>query len=212
MLIKITKIDKEVINGVCMNSAEIKKGKAIASPSGFFKTTDIEITNKVLEIITTLRPEICVFSYIENKFDILNFKKLIYKHANYLPHIMSKIECQEAVNNVDSIIDNSESIMIARGCLAVNVGFENMIEAQDIIITECLKKRKDVCIASNILRSLNIQNCPSRADVVDLFYMIIKGINWFVITDGFCMEEKFDNFMYFMRNIYFKYSIGDNNA
>ena len=206
LLLKLTTISEKIITAVCMNSATIKKGKAIASPTGFLKITDVSITEKVLKIISVLHPEICVLSYIENAEDINNFKMTIYEYAGYIPHIMSKIECQKAVDNAESIVDNSDSIMIARGCLAVNVGIENMIESQDTAILESRKKYKEVCIASNILRSLNSQNWPSRADIADLSYMIIKGVNYFVITDGYCMEDKFNSLMYFLNNTYLIYS------
>ena len=206
LLLKLITVSEKMMTAVCMNDAIIKKGKAIASPTGFLKTTDVNITEKVLNIISILQPEICVLSYIENVADISDFKDTIYKHADYLPHIMSKIECQKAVDNVESIVDNSDSIMIARGCLAVNVGIENMIKSQDTVIFECRKKYKQVCIASNILRSLNSQNWPSRADIADLSYMIIKGVNYFVITDSYCMENKFDKLMYFLSNTYSIYS------
>ena len=206
LLLKLNTISEKMITAVCMNSATIKKGKAIASPTGFLKITDVNITEKVLNIISIIHPEICVLSYIEDAEDINNFKATICKRAGYTPHIMSKIECQKAVDNAESIVDNSDSIMIARGCLAVNVGIENMIESQDTAILECRKKYKEVCIASNILRSLNSQTWPSRADIADLSYMIIKGVNYFVITDGYCMEDRFDNLMYFLSNTYSIYS------
>lgn len=121
-------------------------------------------------------------------------------------HIMSKIECQKAVDNAESIVSNTDSIMVARGCLAVNVGIENMIKSQNIVINECIKRNKTVCVASNILRSLSFQNCPSRADIADLSYMIMNGVSDFVITDRYCMEDKFDNLMYFINNTYLIYS------
>lgn len=206
LLLKVITISDHVMTAVCMNSATIKRGKAIASPTGYLKMTDDSITEKVLKIISILHPEICVLSYIESKEDTYDFKKKICESAGYTPHIMSKIECQKGVDNAQSIVNESDSIMIARGCLAVNVGIENMIAAQDAAILACRKKNKDVCIASNILRSLNSQNSPSRADIADLSYMIIKGVNYFVITDGYCMDHKFDNLMYFLSNTYSIYS------
>ena len=206
LLLKLTTISEHVITAVCMNNATLKRGKAIASPTGFLKETDASITEKVLRIIRSLRPETCVLSYVEDQEDIHNFKAMINECADYIPLIMSKIECQKAIDNVRSIVNNSDSIMIARGCLAVNVGIENMIVAQDVAILEGAMSNKEVCIASNILRSLNFQNWPSRADIADLSYMIMKGMNNFVITDGLCMESKFDYLMYFLNNTYSIYS------
>lgn len=119
---------------------------------------------------------------------------------------MSKIECQKAFDNIKSILNNSDSIMIARGCLAVNVGIENLVKYQEFIIKECYNNNKNFCIASNILRTLGNQNWPSRSDIADLIYMIKNGANFFVITDGYCMTYKFDNLMYILNKCYSIYS------
>ena len=177
LLIKITEIKTDYMIAYCMNDAIVKKGKAIASPQGFLKNTSDDIVLKTLEIIKQVKPEICVLSYIENKSDIYNFVQKIKEYAGYTPHIMSKIESKQGVNNTEEIAKNSDSVMIARGCLA-----------------------------SNILRSLNNRNWPLRSDICDLAHMIIGGIKYFVITDGFCMDERFDKLMYYLKNTYDVYN------
>ena len=69
------------------------------------------------------------------------------------------------VNNTEEIAKNSDSVMIARGCLAVTVGIEKMTKAQDQSIKICKGCNTDVCVASNILRSLNNRNWPLRSDI-----------------------------------------------
>lgn len=202
LIVDIEIISKDYIVAKCKNNATLVSGKGIAANYGFLKVTDEDITKKVLRIIKTLKPDICVLSYIESKEDIINFKQKIIKSANYSPQIMSKVECKMALDNINEIIEYSDSLMIARGCLAVNIGLEQLTIAQDQILKICDKKSKKVCIASNILRSLGTQNNPSRADVCDVSHMIINGANYFVVTDGFCMSEKFDTFMNYIEKIY----------
>lgn len=206
LLIKITEIKTDYMIAYCMNDAIVKKGKAIASPQGFLKNTSDDIVLKTLEIIKQVKPEICILSYIENKSDIYNFVQKIKEYAGYTPHIMSKIESKQGVNNTEEIAKNSDSVMIARGCLAVTVGIEKMAKAQDQSIKICKGCNTDVCVASNILRSLNNRNWPLRSDICDLAHMIIGGIKYFVITDGFCMDERFDKLMYYLKNTYDVYN------
>lgn len=87
LLLKITTVSEQIITASCLNEAIIKNGKGIASQTGFLKTTDANITEKVLKIITALHPEICVLSYIENEKDIADFKMIINDFAGYIPHI-----------------------------------------------------------------------------------------------------------------------------
>ena len=54
------------------------------------------------------------------------------------------------IENTTEIRDVSTSIMIARGCLAVNVGAENLLKAQDDIVDKCIQTKEKLYIASNI--------------------------------------------------------------
>ncbi len=161
----------------------IKNGLGIASKKGCIKTTRGDIYDKCLKLIETIRPECIVLSYVETKDDVNMLKGKIIT-PQYRPLLMAKIETYQAVVNREEIIECSDQIMIARGCLAVNVGLENLMHVQDTIITECNIRQKEVCVASNIFKSLKNQHVPSRTDIVDIAHMIQKGVNYLVITDS----------------------------
>ncbi|WP_195837896.1 pyruvate kinase [Tissierella pigra] len=144
---------------------------AIASKYRFIKPTSEDIKDKCFKIIHKFKPASIVLSYIENKEDVIDFRKSIQCQI-YNPTIMSKIECYSAVQNVDDIIDVSDEIMLARGCLATNIGLENLLCAQDLTLEKCIEKNKRCWIASNILKSLSSYNAPTCADICDLSHMI----------------------------------------
>ena len=60
--------------------------------------------------------------------------------------IISRIEKQQAVDNIKSIIESSDAIMVARGDLGVEVGVENVTKYQKQIIHECNFKIKPVIV------------------------------------------------------------------
>jgi pyruvate kinase len=202
LLIEFLGINDKYILAKCLNSVTFNKGKAIASPEGFLKYTDTDIKNKSLELIKLLKPEICVLSYIETCDDVSECTKEIKEYAAYIPEIMSKVETYKACINVKEIISKSDSIMLARGCLAVNIGIENLPLAQKSVLETCKSENIDVCLASNILRSLGEKNVPTRADICDLQYMIESGLDYFVITDGFSMSDKFLKAVYYIDYLY----------
>jgi pyruvate kinase len=202
LLMETVAVENNKVVFRCLDNAEIRRGKAIASPSGYIKKTSESIYDKALNIVDILRPPICVLSYVEVLDDIASMKRNIFEKFGYTPQLMSKIECQKALDNADDIIFESDSIMIARGCLAVNVGIERLALAQDRITRLCMEYQKNVCIASNILRSIALKNWPTRADIMDLTHMILSGLRSFIITDSFCMTNRFDKLMYFINNTY----------
>lgn len=170
--------------------ATIKNGLGIASQKGCIKTTNRDIYDKCIKLIECVRPECIVLSYIENKDDVDEFRNAVVT-SDYAPCIMSKIETYAAVKNRNEIIQSSDELMIARGCLAVNVGLENLLQAQNAVIAACKAADKKVCIASNILKSIGSQAAPTRTDMIDLAYMMQQGVSFLVITDSISRTPKY---------------------
>ncbi len=82
--------------------------------------------------------------------------------------IISKIENQEGVDNIDEIIDASYGIMIARGDLGIEVPIERIPGIQRQIIRKCILKKKPVIVATQMLHSMIQNPRPTRAEVTDI--------------------------------------------
>ncbi len=82
--------------------------------------------------------------------------------------IISKIENQEGVDNIDEIIDASYGIMIARGDLGIEVPIERIPGLQRQIIRKCVQKKKPVIVATQMLHSMIQNPRPTRAEVTDI--------------------------------------------
>ena len=82
--------------------------------------------------------------------------------------IISKIENQEGVDNIDEIIDASYGIMIARGDLGIEVPIERIPGIQRQIIRKCVEKKKPVIVATQMLHSMIQNPRPTRAEVTDI--------------------------------------------
>ena len=82
--------------------------------------------------------------------------------------IISKIENQEGVDNIDEIIDASYGIMIARGDLGIEVPLEQIPGIQWRIIRKCIEKKKPVIVATQMLHSMINNPRPTRAEVTDI--------------------------------------------
>lgn len=107
-----------------------------------------------------------MLSFVENKNDI---ERLAVEHKGY---IYSKIENQEGINNLDSILEVTDGVIIARGDLGIQANIYDLYNIQKIMAYKCRKKKVPFYIATDILESLNKRYIPSRADIIDLSVLL----------------------------------------
>lgn len=82
--------------------------------------------------------------------------------------IVAKIEDQEAVRNIDAIIQISDVIMVARGDLGIEVDFEDLPILQRRIVKRCHELGTRVIVATQLLESMITNPTPTRAEVTDV--------------------------------------------
>jgi pyruvate kinase len=82
--------------------------------------------------------------------------------------IIAKIEDQEAIRNIDSIITEADVIMIARGDLGTEVRFEELPILQRRIVRRCHELGTRVIVATQLLESMITNPTPTRAEVTDV--------------------------------------------
>ena len=106
-------------------------------------------------------------SFVRNAADIKEVQGILDEHGSNIK-IISKIENQEGVDNIDEIIDASYGIMIARGDLGIEVPIERIPGIQRNIIRKCVACRKPVIVATQMLHTMINNPRPTRAEVTDI--------------------------------------------
>ena len=96
--------------------------------------------------------------------------------------IISKIENQEGIDNIDEIIDASYGIMIARGDLGIEVPIERIPGLQRQIIRKCIQKRKPVIVATQMLHTMISNPRPTRAEVTDIANAIYSSADALMLS------------------------------
>ena len=106
-------------------------------------------------------------SFVRSKEDVLAVQRILDEHHSDIK-IISKIENQEGVDNIDEIIEASYGIMIARGDLGIEVPLERIPGIQRDIINKCIRAKKPVIVATQMLHTMINNPRPTRAEVTDI--------------------------------------------
>jgi pyruvate kinase len=128
------------------------------------------LTEKDLEDVALgceLGVDFISLSFCRGPEDMVLLKKTIAAHGSEARAI-AKIEHQLAVNNIDSIIQESEGIMVARGDLGIECPMEELPIIQRRIVKKCLRVDRPVIVATHMLESMISNPIPTRAEVTDV--------------------------------------------
>lgn len=136
---------------------------------------------KDIEFGITHKVDYVAQSFIRTKKDIETIKKII-KPRSPRCLIIAKIESTEAIKNIDSIIDASDGIMVARGDMGIAVPIYEIPIIQKMIIKKCNRKKKFVITATQMLEHMTEHARPTRAEVTDVANAILDGTDLVMLS------------------------------
>lgn len=111
--------------------------------------------------------EYVALSFVREADDVGILRRFLQSRGSEA-HIISKIEDQGAIANLDEIIHASDAIMVARGDLGVECPFEQLPVIQRRAVQKCIHAKKPVIIATHMLESMIENPIPTRAEVSDV--------------------------------------------
>ena len=149
------KFERNMIEIQADNSFVLFNGKSIAFETYIYKRNNYD---RVEELCRQLQPSRLAFSFVENKEDLEEALSLKEKH-NFI--LVSKIETQKAIQNLDEILVYTDEIMLGRGDIGIYGSEKHLLDL-------CRKKSKPFYFASDFLTSWSYNYIPVRSELIDL--------------------------------------------
>jgi pyruvate kinase len=113
-------------------------------------------------------------SFVRSAVEVNLLKELLRTRGS-LARVVAKIEKREAVDNLESIVEAADAVMVARGDLGVETDVASMPMVQKRIIRVCQRYQKPVIVATQMLDSMQHSRRPTRAETTDVANAILDG-------------------------------------
>ncbi len=176
----ITEISGQEITAKVVFPGTLFSRKAVNLPETTLTTTSL--TEKDLADIEFLKKEGVDYmglSFVQTADDVNQLRSLIGPDIK----IISKIERPIALKNIDAIVQASDSIMIARGDLGIELPMEEVPIAQKHMINLAAWHGKASIVATQMLLSMVENDKPTRAEVNDVANAVFDGADAVMLSD-----------------------------
>ncbi|MFH1051394.1 MAG: pyruvate kinase [bacterium] len=182
IILKVKKIQGNDIITEVIKGGILKDNKGIIAPG--VSSSAPSLSQKDIEDLKFgLKAGIdaVALSFVRSERDVLELQTAMKIFGNTVP-IISKIERPEAYANIDAIINESDSIMVARGDLGLEMPAEEVPVVQKEIIKKCNYHGKPAIIATQMLESMINNPRPTRAEASDVANAVLDGCDCVMLS------------------------------
>ena len=179
IVIRIIKKTTSSMLGQIEIGGELRSNQGVAFPDSKLSVSAItERDIADLKFGNKLDVDIVAVSFVRDANDIKKVREIVDKNIK----IIAKIELKNAVKNLDSIIDEADGVMVARGDLGVQLDLEKVPFIQKQILNEANAKGKITVTATEMLQSMKESHRPTRAEVTDITNAILEGTDCVMLS------------------------------
>lgn len=176
------------IENECEIKCKILHGGSLSDNKGInLPSTKLSIPSLTKKDIDDLRfgaslgVDAVALSFVRSPEDIRHLRQEL-ESVNSKSMIVAKIEKQQAIDNLDKILEESDGVMVARGDLGVEVPLQKVPIIQKKIINESTKRGKFVIVATQMLESMIENPSPTRAEASDVANATLDGTDILMLS------------------------------
>ncbi|MED4603672.1 pyruvate kinase [Paenibacillus validus] len=181
--LNVESVEGTEIHTRIMNGGVIKPRKGVNLPGTH--TSLPGVTDRDIEHIRFGVEEgvdIIAASFVRKAEDVLEIRRLLEEQGAGHIQIISKIENEEGVSELDAILAVSDGLMVARGDLGVEVPVEDVPHIQKMMIQKCNIAGKPVITATHMLDSMQSNPRPTRAEASDVANAVLDGTDAIMLS------------------------------
>ena len=134
-----------------------------------------ELDRKDIEYACANGGEYLALSFVSCKEDVLEIKEILKQHNREDLQIICKIESDLGIKNLESILEVSDGVMVARGDLGAEIPSEMLPIVQKQMIKTCRRLGKIAIVATEMLETMMENNRPKRAETSDIANAVFDG-------------------------------------
>lgn len=180
--LKVKSKDEHFLICAATNSGEIKNKKSVNVPGVNMRMPSLTKKDaKFIKWASQNDIEFIAHSFVRNANDVLAIQSILDNHQSPIK-IIAKIENQEGINNLESILDVAHGVMVARGDLGIEVPAEEVPNLQKMMIQTSIRRVKPVITATQMLHSMIDNPRPTRAEVSDVANAIYDGTDAIMLS------------------------------
>ncbi|WP_327234430.1 pyruvate kinase [Streptomyces sp. NBC_01317] len=173
--LRVVEVEGARVKTIVIEGGVISDHKGINLPGAAVNVTAMsEKDVEDLRFALRLGCDMIALSFVRDGDDILDAHKIMDEEGRRVP-VIAKVEKPQAVENMASVVAAFDSIMVARGDLAVEYPLEKVPMVQKRLIEMCRRNAKPVIVATQMMESMITNSRPTRAEASDVANAILDG-------------------------------------
>ena len=180
--LKVIDKDSNTLKCLVTNDGAIKGKKSVNVPGVHISLPALTEKDRIfLDWAIDADIDFIAHSFVRNKEDLIEIQEILDRRESHLK-IISKIENQQGIDNLDEILTHCYGVMIARGDLGVEIAAEKIPLIQKKLIQRCRERKKPVIVATQMLHSMIENPRPTRAEVSDVANAILQSTDAIMLS------------------------------
>ena len=180
----VTSVEADGVTCEIQNSGTIKSRRGVCIPGEKLNVPYIsEKDREDIKYACDKDGDYLAISFVNSADDVNQVRELCKEFGKPNMPIISKVETQYAMDNLDEIVEASDYIMVARGDLGIETGVENLPLYQQMMIDKCHANGKGVIMATQMMYSMKTNIRPTNAEVTDVANAVLAGCDAIMTSD-----------------------------